>query len=87
VTVLTTDRAACVERSLCADSLKEMTMRRLRLRELLIDEAGAEIVEFAIILASFTIITMSAVSYLGAAAAGQVGNDSNGLSNGALNPP
>lgn len=64
-----------------------MKIRSLRLREFLIDDAGAEIVEFAIVLASFTIITMSAVSYLGAVAAGSVNNDSGSLSNGALDPP
>jgi Flp pilus assembly pilin Flp len=64
-----------------------MTIHFLRLREFLIDDAGAEIVEFAIILASFTIITMSALSVLGATASNSVSNDSGSLSNGALNPP
>jgi Flp pilus assembly pilin Flp len=64
-----------------------MSIQSLRFREFLIDDAGAEIVEFAIILASFTIITLSAVSYLGATASSRVGTDSYSLSNGALNPP
>ncbi len=62
-------------------------MNTTRFRDFLIDESGAEIVEFAIILASFTIITMTAVAYLGTSANNNVGNDSQGLSNGALNPP
>jgi Flp pilus assembly protein TadG len=57
------------------------------LREFLLDDAGAEVVEFAIILSSFTIITMLAVGYLGNVASTQVNNDANGLSNGALTPP
>jgi len=64
-----------------------MTIRSLRLRDFLIDDAGAEVVEFAIVLATFTIITMSAVSVLGQTAANSVNNDSNALTNGALNPP
>jgi len=62
-------------------------MNSLRFRDLLVDESGAEVVEFAIILASFTIITLTAVSYLGSTAATNVGSDAQGLSNGALNPP
>lgn len=62
-------------------------MSLLSLREFIFDDSGAEVVEFAIILASFTIITLTAVSYLGAAANSNVGNDSQGLTNGALNPP
>jgi Flp pilus assembly pilin Flp len=62
-------------------------MSSLRFRDFLVDESGAEVVEFAIILASFTIITLTAVSYLGSAASTNVGNDSQGLTNGALNPP
>jgi Flp pilus assembly pilin Flp len=64
-----------------------MTIHRLRLREFLNDDAGAEIVEFAIILASFTIIAMSAVSFMGTTANSNIGNDTYSLSNGALNPP
>jgi Flp pilus assembly pilin Flp len=64
-----------------------MTIRCLRLRDFLIDEAGAEVVEFAIVLASFTIITMSAVSMLGTYASAGVNADVNSLSNGAMNPP
>jgi Flp pilus assembly pilin Flp len=64
-----------------------MTMHSLRLREFLYDDAGAEIVEFAIILASFTLIAMSAVSFLGTTANTNIGNDTYSLSNGALNPP
>ncbi len=62
-------------------------MSYLSLREFLLDDAGAEVVEFAIILCSFTIITMIAVGTLGSFASTQVNNDANGLSNGALTPP
>jgi Flp pilus assembly pilin Flp len=64
-----------------------MMIRSLRFLEFLIDDSGAEIVEFAIILASFTIITMSALSYLGSQASSSVATQSGSLSNGALNPP
>ena len=64
-----------------------MDLRSLRWSRFLIDDSGAEIAEFAIILASFTIITMSAVSVLGQTAANSVSGDSNSLSAGALNPP
>jgi len=64
-----------------------MGMFAIRFREFLRDDAGAEVVEFAIILASFTIITLAAVSYLDLQAQLGVNNDSNSLSNGALSPP
>jgi hypothetical protein len=64
-----------------------MTFRTLRFREFLIDDAGAEIVEFAIVLATFTVITMSAISILGSAASAGINADQNSLSNGAVNPP
>jgi Flp pilus assembly pilin Flp len=87
VTFITTDILRCVECNLPADSSYGMMIRSLRLREFLIDDGGAEIVEFAIILASFTIITMSALSYLGSQASAQVSTQSGSLTNGALNPP
>jgi Flp pilus assembly pilin Flp len=66
---------------------KEMTIRSLRLREFVNDDSGAEIIEFAIILASFTIIALSAVSFMGTTANTNIGQDTYSLSNGALNPP
>jgi Flp pilus assembly pilin Flp len=64
-----------------------MTFRTLRFREFLKDDAGAEIVEFAIVLASFTVITMSAISVLGNAASYGINLNQNSLSAGAVNPP
>ncbi|MGH7728432.1 MAG: Flp family type IVb pilin [Vulcanimicrobiaceae bacterium] len=60
---------------------------RGRIREFAADDSGSEIVEYAIILAVFVVITVSAIGVVGNVASSQVNGNAAGMQSAAVSTP